>query len=63
MHGLTRRFGSLTAVDHLDLTVSTGTVCGLLGPNGAGKSTALRACRRHGPRPHRRQDGCSRLRP
>ncbi|WP_077239980.1 MULTISPECIES: ATP-binding cassette domain-containing protein [Actinomyces] len=41
-HGLTRRFGSLTAVDHLDLMVPAGTVYGLLGPNGAGKSTALK---------------------
>ena len=41
-HGLTRRFGALTAVDHLDLTVPAGSVYGLLGPNGAGKSTALK---------------------
>ena len=40
--GLTRAFGSLTAVDSLDLTIPTGIVYGLLGPNGAGKSTALR---------------------
>lgn len=41
-HDLTRVFGSLAAVDHLDLTVPAGIVYGLLGPNGAGKSTALR---------------------
>jgi ABC-2 type transport system ATP-binding protein len=40
--GLTKRFGSLTAVDRLDLTVRTGELYGFLGPNGAGKSTTLR---------------------
>ena len=40
--GLTRTFGSFTAVDGLDLEIPTGIVYGLLGPNGAGKSTALR---------------------
>src|ERR1700694_4085487 len=39
--GLVKRFGSLTAVDHLDLEVSRGEVVGLLGPNGAGKSTTI----------------------
>jgi lipooligosaccharide transport system ATP-binding protein len=37
-----KRFGALTAVDHLDLEVTTGTCFGLLGPNGAGKSTTMR---------------------
>lgn len=37
--GLTKKYGSLTAVDHLDLTVYKGEVFGLLGPNGAGKTT------------------------
>jgi len=41
-HGLTRRFGGLTAVDHLDLTVNAGEIFGLVGPDGAGKTTTLR---------------------
>ncbi|HUI79414.1 MAG TPA: ABC transporter ATP-binding protein [Bryobacteraceae bacterium] len=41
-HGLTRRFGELTAVDHLDLSVAAGEIFGLVGPDGAGKTTTLR---------------------
>ena len=40
--GLSKNFGSVRALDQLDLTVETGEVHGFLGPNGAGKSTALR---------------------
>ena len=40
--GLTRRFGKVVAVDHLDLRVKRGELYGFLGPNGAGKSTTLR---------------------
>lgn len=40
--GLVKRFGSLTAVDHLDITVKKGEVYGFLGPNGAGKTTTVR---------------------
>lgn len=39
---LTRRFGKLTAVDQLNLSVQAGEVFGLLGPNGAGKSTVIK---------------------
>ena len=39
---LTRRFGSLTAVDRVDLNVPRGVVYGILGPNGCGKSTLIR---------------------
>jgi ABC-2 type transport system ATP-binding protein len=38
---LTRRFGDLTAVDRLNLTVPRGVIFGFLGPNGAGKSTTI----------------------
>ena len=40
--GLTRRFGSFTAVDRVSFQVPTGTIFGLLGANGAGKSTTIR---------------------
>jgi len=39
---LTRKFGEMTALDHLNLTVEAGKIFGLLGPNGAGKSTAIK---------------------
>src|SRR5437762_14211410 len=41
-HDLTRRFGELTAVDRLNLTVNKGEIFGLVGPDGAGKTTTLR---------------------
>jgi lipooligosaccharide transport system ATP-binding protein len=43
VRGIVKRFGSLTAVDGLDLDVPLGTCIGLLGPNGAGKSTTMKA--------------------
>jgi ABC-2 type transport system ATP-binding protein len=42
LRGLTKRFGSLTAVNNLTLEIPPGRVTGFLGPNGAGKTTALR---------------------
>jgi ABC-2 type transport system ATP-binding protein len=42
VEGLTKRFGSLVALDGIDFEVRAGTVFGLLGPNGAGKTTAIR---------------------
>src|SRR3954469_22315722 len=43
LRGFVKRFGSLTAVDGLDLDVPYGSCVGLLGPNGAGKSTTMKA--------------------
>jgi len=43
LQGLTRRFGTLTALDDLSFSVPAGQVMGFLGPNGAGKTTAMRA--------------------
>ncbi len=41
INGLTKRYGSITAVDHLDLEIERGSVFGILGPNGSGKTTTL----------------------
>jgi lipooligosaccharide transport system ATP-binding protein len=43
LRGVVKRFGSIAAVDGLDLEVAYGTCVGLLGPNGAGKSTTMKA--------------------
>lgn len=40
-HGLTKRYGTFTAVDALDLHIKAGEVYGLLGPNGSGKTTTI----------------------
>src|SRR5260370_11381654 len=42
VRGLVKRYGEITAVDGVDLTVNPGDVYGYLGPNGAGKTTSLR---------------------
>lgn len=41
LRGLTKRYGALTAVSSVNLTVAPGEILGLLGPNGSGKSTTL----------------------
>src|ERR1700761_656624 len=43
LDGLTRTYGTVTALDHLTFSVTAGQVTGFLGPNGAGKTTAMRA--------------------
>ena len=40
--GLTKKFGDLVAVDHLDMKVPKGSIYGFLGPNGSGKTTTIR---------------------
>ena len=40
--GLVKIYGKRTVVDHVDLTIMPGRVCGFLGPNGSGKTTTLR---------------------
>jgi len=42
VHGLTKRYGNRTVVDHVDLQVRPGRICGFLGPNGSGKTTTIR---------------------
>ena len=42
LRGAVKRYGEITAVNGLDLSVPVGTCVGLLGPNGAGKSTTMR---------------------
>jgi branched-chain amino acid transport system ATP-binding protein len=39
LHGLTKRFGELAAVDNVDMTIEEGEIRGLIGPNGSGKTT------------------------
>ena len=42
IEGLTKKYGNLTALDNLNLTVEQGAVVGFIGPNGAGKTTTMR---------------------
>ena len=42
LRGLTKRFGSIAAVDDVSLEIGEGSICGLLGPNGAGKTTTFK---------------------
>ena len=42
LNNLTRRYGDLTAVDHVNLTIPEGQILGYLGPNGAGKTTTVK---------------------
>ena len=41
--GLTKHYGKIIAVDHIDLDIAAGRIVGLIGPNGSGKTTALKA--------------------
>jgi ABC-2 type transport system ATP-binding protein len=42
VRGLTKRYGERVVVNHVDLQVPAGTICGFLGPNGSGKTTTIR---------------------
>ena len=42
VRGLTKRYGGRTVVDHVDLQLGRGRICGFLGPNGSGKTTTIR---------------------
>jgi ABC-2 type transport system ATP-binding protein len=46
VQGLTKRYGSLLALDDVSFSVERGQIVGFLGPNGAGKTTAMRAIMR-----------------
>jgi ABC-2 type transport system ATP-binding protein len=42
VHGLTKRYGDRTVVDHIEMQASRGRIYGFLGPNGSGKTTTIR---------------------
>jgi ABC-2 type transport system ATP-binding protein len=41
-HGLTKKYGKITPVDDLSISIEEGEIFGLLGPNGAGKTTIIK---------------------
>lgn len=41
-HDLTKRYGNVTALDHVNLNIESGRIVGLLGPNGSGKTTLIK---------------------
>ena len=43
-HDLTKKYGSKTALDHVNLDLESGKIVGLLGPNGSGKTTLIKLC-------------------
>ena len=45
-HGLTKKYGSKTALDQIDLSIEAGKIVGLLGPNGSGKTTLIKLATR-----------------
>lgn len=45
-HGLTKKYGTLTALDQIDLQLDEGKIVGLLGPNGSGKTTLIKIANR-----------------
>ena len=47
LHGVVKAYGTVTAVDHVDLTVTSGSYCCLLGPSGCGKTSTLRMIAGH----------------
>lgn len=47
VRGVTKRFGGVTAVDHVDFDIPMGDIVGIIGPNGAGKSTFVNLLTRH----------------
>ena len=49
LENLTKKFGGLTAVDHVSLSVEEGEILGLIGPNGSGKTTIFNLINQYYP--------------